>query len=187
MKAKGETALDSDQTLVDRAAKGDSNAFGQLYERTKDWVYALAYRFTQDHNLALDVVQETYTYLVTKIPTLTLTAKLTTFLYPVVRNNALNLLKRQKRFAGSADDLDELPAPASIGDQDLTDLGAALKNLPQAQRQVLLMRYVDGMTNQEIATALDLPLGTVKSRLHHALEFLRQDPGCRRYFLDQPS
>ena len=54
--------------------------------------------------------------------------------------------------------------------------------LPEGQLEVVLMRFVDAMTLQEIADAIDVPLGTVKSRLHNALRILRRDPRTRRYF-----
>ena len=57
-----------------------------------------------------------------------------------------------------------------------------MKPLPEAQREVLLMRFVDGLTLAEIAEALAIPLGTVKSRLHNALRALRDDPRVREYF-----
>lgn len=61
---------------------------------------------------------------------------------------------------------------------------AALRLLPAEQRETLLMRFVDDMTLQEIADALNIPLGTVKSRLHHALKTLREHEHTRRYFDD---
>ena len=57
-----------------------------------------------------------------------------------------------------------------------------LRTLPDAQREVVLMRFVEAMTLSEIAVALDVPEGTVKSRLHSALARLRQDPRTIRYF-----
>jgi len=57
-----------------------------------------------------------------------------------------------------------------------------LANLPPAQREVLLLRFVDGLSLQEIADALEIPLGTVKSRLHHALETLRQDERAKQFY-----
>jgi RNA polymerase sigma-70 factor (ECF subfamily) len=57
-----------------------------------------------------------------------------------------------------------------------------LAALPEAQREVLLMRFVDGMSLQEIAAALSIPEGTVKSRMHNALSALKSDPCVRSYF-----
>src|SRR5690242_11225682 len=81
--------LRSDQQLVALLNKGDWSAFEPLYFRHRDWVYRLACRFTGEHAAALDVVQEAFAYLLTQFPGFRLTAKLTTFLYPVVKNTAL--------------------------------------------------------------------------------------------------
>ena len=68
------------------------------------------------------------------------------------------------------------PAP------ELSDLAAVLSRLPEAHREVLLMRFVDDLKIHEIAEALSIPSGTVKSRLHNGLQMLRDDPLARRYF-----
>ena len=175
---------ENDQQLLERAAQGDERAFEVFYDRYRDWVYQLAWRFCRDRDLALDVVQDTFGYLVKKLPGLRLTAKLTTFLYPVVRHIAINALRVQGRYAGPANDwLQEQPAPVPKS-TDLEELASVLANLPTVQRQVVLMRYLDDMSLKEIALALSIPEGTVKSRLHHALAALRKDNRCRRYFLD---
>jgi RNA polymerase sigma-70 factor (ECF subfamily) len=62
------------------------------------------------------------------------------------------------------------------------DLAAVVSGLPETHREVVLMRFVDGLTLEEIGQALDIPLGTVKSRLHNALAALRKDPRVLRFF-----
>ena len=173
--------MTSDQELISKAGQGDEDAFALLYQTYRDWVYSLAWRFLKDDGLAQDVVQETFTYLIYKLPTLVLTARLTTFLYPVVKNLSLNQLRSRHLHA----DLESvmLPAPTSASDH-LEDLRTLLQSLPSDQTEVLLMRFVDDMALAEIATALKIPLGTVKSRLHHGLKALRENPKCRQYFLD---
>ena len=70
-----------DRELVDLANKGDSEAFEALYYRYRDWVYRLAWRFTGHQQDALDVLQDTFVYLLGKFPGFELTASMTTFLY----------------------------------------------------------------------------------------------------------
>jgi RNA polymerase sigma-70 factor, ECF subfamily len=177
--------METDQQLIQDAAQGDTQAFAVLYNRYRDWVYHLAWRFTGDQDLALDVLQETWLYVIKKLPGLKLTAKLTTFLYPAVRNLSLNAMRAKKRFIGASDVLEELPTSLSHSQTlDLEDLTDVLGRLPRQQRQVVLMRFVDDMTINEIAQALSIPNGSVKSRLHHALKSLRHDKRCRRYFLE---
>jgi len=175
----------TDQQLIQDVVRGRVDAFEILYRRYRDWVHRLAWRITGDEDLALDVLQETFAYLVRKLPALDLTAKLTTFLYPAVRHLALNALRDRQRATGSDQDLAEL-AVASPESRTLAldDLTQVLAQLPREQRQIVLMRFVDDMTIPDIAGALGIPTGTAKSRLHHALKALRTNAHCRHYFLD---
>ena len=68
------------------------------------------------------------------------------------------------------------------GDSDRDPLAEVVTTLPPAHQEVLLLRFVDGFSLNEIAEALEIPLGTVKSRLHHALDSLRQDGRTRKFF-----
>ncbi len=173
----------TDGELVRAARAGDDAAFETLYRRYRDWAVRLAFRFTGDHDGALDVLQETFAYLLQRLPHLTLTARMTTFLYPVVKNLALSERRRRSRFAGDSQALDARAAPVPVArDGGREQLAEVVANLSDAHREVLLMRFVDDMTLAEIAGALGVPVGTVKSRLHNALRLLRDDPRTKRYF-----
>ena len=177
--------MESDQELIELAKKGYSEAFEALYDRYRDWVYRLAWRFTGNTEDALDVVQETFSYLLGKFPGFELTASMTTFLYPVVRHISLAIRSKSRRFTSEEEILDELAAPKSEESEHYrSELAAVLIVLPDEQREVLLMRFVDDMSLQEIAAALTIPVGTVKSRLHNALRVLRDDRRTRDYFLE---
>lgn len=174
----------SDQDLIAAANRGDAGAFEALYKRYREWVVNLACRFTRDRDLAHDVMQETFIYLLRKFPGFELVggAKFKTFLYPVVRHTALALGRkaRQLKFdrSGPIGQAIDPPAPPP----DLTHLHATVQALDSGHREVLLLRFADSLSLQEIALALEIPLGTVKSRLHHALAQLRQDERLREYF-----
>ena len=173
----------TDQELIDAAAGGDADAFETLYYRYRDWAVRLAWRFTANEQDALDVAQQAFMYLLRKLPRLRLTARLTTYLYPVVKHRALDLVRKRRRRETANADLDALPAdPPPPGPGAHEDLMTVLGGLPEGQREVLLMRYVDDMTLAEVADALGIPLGTVKSRIHNALRALRRDGRTRRYF-----
>jgi RNA polymerase sigma-70 factor (ECF subfamily) len=172
----------SDDELIEQADKGNPEAFETLYHRHRDWVYRLAWRFTGNQADALDVLQETFLYLLGKFPGLHLTASLTTFLYPAVKHLSLNVRRRRSGEQIDDDILLSLPAPTAA-QTPRAELAAALATLPIEQREVVLMRFVDDMNLDEIAQALQVPTGTVKSRLHRALDALRHDPRTRDYFL----
>jgi len=174
----------TDQQLIAAINAGDVAAFEALYFRYRDWVVKLVYRFTGSEDLALDVMQETFLYFLRKFPGFRLTANLKTFLYPAVRNLTIAARRKAGRYQSTETEqvqLEQVPAadePAGSGN----DLAIALASLSEQHREVLLLRYVDGLNLAEIAEAADVPLGTVKSRLHNALEILRQDKRTRQFF-----
>jgi RNA polymerase sigma-70 factor, ECF subfamily len=173
-----------DAELVDAMNRGYVEAFDELYRRHRDWVFRLAYRFTGSEQDALDVLQETFTYFLRKTPKLPVWVRLTTFLYPVVKHIALTLRRKQAR-TGSLDAvLERIVAPGEPPDAEARrrDLTGVLAALPESHREALLMRFVDGMSLEEIAGSLQIPIGTVKSRLHNAIAKLREDRRTRRYF-----
>lgn len=176
----------SDEELVDACNRGNAHeaaaAFEALYRRHRDFVLRVARRFTRDRELALDALQETFTYLLRKFPPagsgLVLTARLTTLLYPVAKNSAISARRKANRASGGAEP-DELPAdPPNEGEP----IDAALAALSAERREVLTLRFVDDLSLAEIAAALEIPLGTVKSRLHLAIKDLREDPRIKGLF-----
>ena len=172
----------TDQQLVAALNEGDATAFDGLYYRYRDWVVRLAWRFAGDADDALDVLQETFAYVTGKFPGFHLTSSFTTFLYPVVKNTALAIRRKRRRMLPGDAEMDTLAAGESIDPLAADDLKVALDALPETHREVLLMRYVDDLNLEEIGCALEIPLGTVKSRIHNALKQLRADPRVREYF-----
>lgn len=177
----------SDQELIRHCTHGNATdatrAFEVLYKRHKAYVIRVALRFVRDHDTALDVLQETFSYLLRKFPPsgdgLTLTAQMTTFLYPVAKNTAITLMRKANRFpaAEGGCEPDDLPQDTS---PESGDIAGALAVLSDAHREVILLRFVDGMSLQEAADALAIPVGTVKSRLHLAIRQLRESPHCKK-------
>jgi len=175
----------TDEELVAAANAGEAAAFETLYRRHRDWVLRVACRFTRDRDEALDVLQETFLYLLKKFPGFHLTSQLTTFLYPAVKNTAIARRRRRLRLVDAGQEEAFTPAIPARSDGSAAcrdDLADILAGLPEPQREVLLMRFVDDMTPTEIASALDIPVGTAKSRLHGAIERLRADPRAHRHF-----
>jgi len=178
----------SDAELVDvcnhGGAREATKAFNSLYIRHKDYVVHVALRFVADPDSALDVLQETFSYLLRKFPPagqgLQLSAKLTSLLYPVAKNCAITLARKSARFP-SSDDLqpDDLPADHV---SEHRDIAAALRGLSDDRREVITLRFVDDLSLQEIADTLQIPIGTVKSRLHLGIRQLRDTPETKKFF-----
>jgi RNA polymerase sigma-70 factor (ECF subfamily) len=174
----------TDHELVAAANSGEASAFEALYVRHRDWAANLAYRFCADRDLALDVLQETFLYLLRKFPGFDLRCEMRSFLYPVVKHLALNARAKAVRFETGASGEElfaglEAPRVEAGADEGLR---MALAKLPAQQRETLVLRFIDGMDLAEISAALEVPVGTVKSRLHHALETLRKNPKLRKLF-----
>ena len=174
----------SDQDLIAAVNRGDLDAFELLYRRHRDWVVRVALRYTHNEDLALDTLQELFLYFLKKFPGFQLTCQLQTFLYPAIRNLALGLRKKSERYLPDSETLDQIPAPIAPETHATDDLLAIIRALPEPQREVLLLRFVDGLPLAEIAIALEIPLGTVKSRLHNALSTLEKDPQTKKYFTE---
>jgi RNA polymerase sigma-70 factor (ECF subfamily) len=174
----------TDLELIAAINDGDPAAFEVLYFRYRQWVAALAFRFTGDNDTALDVLQDTFMYVLRKFPGFRLSANFKTFLYPAVRNLSIAARRKAERYQTSDEDLERLQyMPASAGGEgSVGDLEIVLAGLPEEQREVILLRFVDGLSLAEIAEAMDIPLGTVKSRLHNALQALRSDERTKDFF-----
>lgn len=114
-----------------------------------------------------------------------MTARLTTFLYPAVKNLSIAARRKRNRHAPGEAGLGDLPAREGPPESAREELAAVFSTLPEAQREVLLMRFADDMAIEEIAAALGIPAGTVKSRLHNALKALRDDPRTREFFASE--
>lgn len=178
----------TDAELIFLAARQDQAAFDAIYARHQAWVGRMCLRFTNDEATALDVFQETWTYFVKRLPTLKLTSKLTTFLYPAIKNIAASGGRKRLRLA--SDDVIESaageagePAPADVVARiGVSLVGLAVRELPEGQREVVLLRFVDDMSLGEIAAALGVPVGTVKSRLHCAIQSLKADTRVKDLF-----
>lgn len=154
---------------------GDESAFEILYYRHRDWLFRMAYRITANEQLAQDVLQDAFCYFLGKFPNFELRCELRTFFYPVVRNISLNRLKKNRRMIGGEEGdsyLSEIHAP-EVNQGHHQDFSTMIGHLSEDHREILFLRFVDGLTLPEIAKWVDIPEGTAKSRLHHALAALR--------------
>jgi len=181
-----------DLQLIARANNGEEQAFHALYDKYKQWTINTAYRFTKDPELALDVMQEVFLQLVRKFPGFSLSCKMTTYLYTVTHHTAINMQKkarRQQPIANTAEMADhpannEAPDPIQKISDPREEMEQLLEALSPAHRETLLLRFVDDMDLADIAEATGVPLGTVKSRLHHTLAKLKEDPKLKKLFGD---
>ena len=186
-------SLQEDRMLIERAQKGDANAVAALVRKHQERAYQYAYRLTRNSEEAADIVAESFVRVNNAVRNFKGNSAFTTWLYRIVTNCYLD--HRKKERTRQALSLDSPPAGA-LGDEndgpreieDATfmpdknvESGAravlvekALKRLPDFQRAMIVMYHMEERSYEEIAASLDLPLGTVKSRLNRARISLRE-------------
>lgn len=177
----------SDAEAVRRARAGDADAFRVLVERHQDRAYGLALRILRDPDRARDAVQEAFLKAWASLGRFQGRSAFYTWLYRLVFNQCIDLRRRDRSGRHVEwDDAapvsgDALPDSHAEGDPlrgvhrgELREaLAAALESLPDDARRTLVLREIDGLSYAEIAKALDIPKGTVMSRLHHARRRVR--------------
>lgn len=179
----------TEQELVDRARAGDQEAFEQLVLDNQNRVYALAFRMVNQREEAADLAQEAFLKAWQGLPAFQGDSSFSTWVYRLTTNVCIDYLRRQKRRrevepALSLDDEEADWTEPADWTQDphrrleQAERGRALSrglaSLPDHQRQVLVMRELSGLSYQEIGQALELDLGTVKSRIARARQALRK-------------
>jgi RNA polymerase sigma-70 factor (ECF subfamily) len=173
-----------DTTLMRLVALRQTGALDELYGRYSRLVFGLALRMLRDEAHAEEVTLDVFATLWTKASTYRGDkASVSTWLGSLARNRAIDRLRREKvRPSGTAveweDALDNIPAAASTeAEAELAmkrrEVQAALTALPEEQRRALEMAYFGGYSHYEIAETLDIPVGTVKTRIRLAMQKLR--------------
>ena len=171
-----------EKDLLRRAGQGDQEAFRQLVETYQAPVYRLALRMCGgDAALAEDAAQEAFLAAWRGLPRFRGDSRFSTWLYRLTTNAAIDCLRREKRYR-STDDVTELelpddaPSPQEQAEQSETQSAVrrALSRLSEEHRQVLLLRYMQELDYSEIAAALAVSEGTVKSRISRAKTRLKE-------------
>jgi RNA polymerase sigma-70 factor (ECF subfamily) len=167
----------TENRLITRVLAGDATAERELYEQHVDRVYRLAYRMTGDETMAEDCTQETFIRAFDRLEGFRGQAALSTWLHSIAVSVVLNSLRKIKRLRSRETGLEgEGPparATAAVDSELRIALHRAIDTLPDGLRIVFLMHDVEGYRHHEIAAALDLPVGTSKSRLFRARAELR--------------
>jgi RNA polymerase sigma-70 factor (ECF subfamily) len=150
--------------------------FGNLVREHQSMVFSIAYHFLQDRASAEEVGQEVFLELYRRVDELQTPEHLKNWLRKVAVNRCVDHSRRSRlRPRIGLDEVPEPPAPASEGDPLLAGrLRRLIAALPERWRTVVILRYQEDLEPAEIAAALRLPLGTVKSQLHRALGMLRE-------------
>ncbi len=174
----------SDEALIALVARGDDSALGELYDRVGRVAYGIAHRILRDERLAEDAVQEGFLAVWRSAASFRAErAKASTWIVTLVHRRAVDIVRREERRRTESLDADALPdAPDPSGSaEDEAWLGferdrvlAAIRTLPDAQRETIELAYYGGYSQSELAERLGVPLGTIKSRMFAGLARLRE-------------
>jgi RNA polymerase sigma-70 factor (ECF subfamily) len=174
----------SDEALVALVARGDEDALGELYDRLGRMAYGLALRVLRDERHAEDAVQEAFLQVWRSAATFRAErAKASTWILTLVHRRAVDLVRKEER--RQADPLTDDSALGQAPEHEQTEeaawlrfererVQAALKQLPDIQREALELAYYGGFSQSELADRLGVPIGTIKSRMFAGLARLRE-------------
>ena len=168
-----------DATLVGRSTSGDDQAFAVLVRRYQAPLYRHAWRLTHDRRAAEDVTQEAFVTAWRRLPSLARPEAFRSWLYQIATRRSIDVVRARRperpldptgTVGPTAALASSEPGPAATAEhrEQLQDLAAALQELPLGQRAAWSMREIDGLSYDEIATALLLPVSTVRGRIARA-------------------
>ena len=184
----------NDVQLLKRYVAGDEGAFQELVSQYKDSVYAFLRRFLNDRDLVDDVFQETFMQLYVSRDTFDLSKPLRPWLFTIAANKAKDALRRRQRVDStnlgsmfdseehSIDDVlntldhdDHMPYDDLIREETAAQVKRVIARMPAKLREILILAYFHKFPYAEIAGILGIPVGTVKSRLHTAVNRFAED------------
>ena len=176
---------DGDQLLVERAQRGDRRAFDLLVLKYQQKILKLIMRYVRDQTEALDVSQEAFVKAYRALPAFRGESAFYTWLYRIAINTAKNHLVALQRkpieYALDAQDTDSAERNPQLREEDGPEglamqeelrqaVERALAALPEELRTAILLREIEGLSYEEIAVAMECPVGTVRSRIFRARE-----------------
>ncbi|AGT30592.1 RNA polymerase sigma factor SigW [Geobacillus genomosp. 3] len=172
--------------------KGDQNAYADLVDLYKDKIYRLCYRMLGNRHEAEDAAQEAFIRAYIHIDKYNPDMKFSTWLYRIATNLTIDKLRKRKPDVYLDEELngtDGLTMQAQLPSREMSPEEAveslelqetvqrAIEQLPEKYRSVLVLKYIEDLSLQEISEILELPVGTVKTRLHRGREALRRQLG----------
>ena len=179
---------ETEAVLIAKAQNGNRNAYGELVRYHHRGVVNVIFRMCGDAELAQDAAQDAFIQAWVHLPAFRPGTSLRNWLYRIAINAALDVLRRSTKVTGA--DLESLALPdpqagpeaALLQKERTLAVQQAVLSLTEASRSVLVLREYGGLSYQEIATALDIPMGTVMSRLNYARQQLKQ--ALREHFIE---
>jgi len=168
-----------ERALVDRCRREEPGAFEELVDQFRNLVFALIARTIPDRSRAEDLAQEVFLRIHHGLPYYRGEARLSTWIFRIVANVCMQEKTRTRPAMSLDDPGSRVPAPSAVdrqfSDLELRDrLEKAIRQLPTQYRLLIAGHYLEGVQYEDLAVAMRLPLGTVKTQLHRAKRQLRQ-------------
>jgi RNA polymerase sigma-70 factor (ECF subfamily) len=179
----------TEQRIIQEAKNGNRDAFAELVDLYKDKVYHVSYRMVGNRQEAEDVAQETFLRVYANLDNYDPQYKFSTWIYRIASNLSIDLLRKRKKNlsidaeisgAEGVDWHDRLadtgkgPEEEVLTDQLQEEVQGAIMGLSPKYRAVMLLRYIEDLSLQEISEAVQLPISTIKTRIHRGREALRK-------------
>ena len=170
----------NEKELVYKAQNGDRNAFSELVRTHSQGVLNVVYRMCGNGDLAEDAAQEAFIQAWLRLSSYKEKASFQSWLYRIAINTAIDMLRKEKYILpNSIEDMNlraSAPSPeiAASKSERAELIRDAVLTLPNASRAVLILREYEGLSYQEIAESLEIPMGTVMSRLSYARKLLKE-------------
>ncbi|NOU87087.1 sigma-70 family RNA polymerase sigma factor [Paenibacillus sp. LMG 31460] len=178
--------------IIERCMRGDMEGFGFLFKTYSKTIHQTAYLITRNNTLADDITQETIIHLFTNIHHYKVQQPFENWLYRVTVNVTKNALRKQNGILGWKrtdsllfdKEIDHNTPEEILQQKEMKSevLDQITKLLPYKIRIVIVLKYFNGLSQEEIANVLNVPIGTVKWRIHQALIKLRSKLNQERYF-----
>lgn len=177
-----------DKPTIDRLQKGDLEALGDLYDRHRHMVYRTAIAITHDEEAAADLLHDVFLRLYRFVHRVDASRPLEPWLYRVTTNLAYTYIERRKRWWRAMKDIaerlrgepDQNSERLAEREEEYRWVQRAIASLSVQHRIVIVLYYVNNQSISEIAEILEIPVGTVKSRLHYGRKSLKMKLGVER-------
>lgn len=174
---------------IQQVQKGDQNAFAEIVEIYKDKVYQICYRMLGNRHEAEDIAQEAFIRAYVNIDRYNPTKKFSTWLFRIATNLSIDRIRKKKpdyyldAEVSGTEGLtmySQVAAKGALPEEEVESLElqdlvqAEIVKLPDKYRSVIVLKYIEELSLKEISEILDLPIGTVKTRIHRGREALRK-------------
>ena len=166
------------ETPLDRARTGDGDAFATIVSDHEAMVFSLVYHFFHDRSRAEEIAQDVFLQLYRSLDSIESREHMTHWLRQVTTRRCIDVMRRSKIRAVPLDSIVDIESNDRVADPLLDrTLRTLIAELPDRQRVILTLRYQEDLDPSEIGRIVEMPVNTVKSHLHRALQSLRRKLG----------